>query len=108
MTELTFLVELLLNHKLPKATKDLVAQRIREVEEGLILRPSPPPRVAPSPQAAQAPSTQAILDRNPDLVQPAAVGQTPAAVAALNSRQEAINASLNGKVDKAAGRPRKF
>lgn len=40
VTELQFLIDLLLNHKLPKATKDLVAKRIGEVETGLI----PPPR----------------------------------------------------------------
>ncbi len=32
MTELSFLIELLLNHELPKPTKDLVAQRIKSVE----------------------------------------------------------------------------
>lgn len=31
-TELSFLVELLLNHKLAKATKDLIAERIQKVE----------------------------------------------------------------------------
>jgi len=41
MTELTFLIELLLNHDLPKATKDLVATRIKEVEEKLISAPQP-------------------------------------------------------------------
>ncbi len=35
MTELTFLVDLLLNHKLPKVTRDAVAARIKEVEAGL-------------------------------------------------------------------------
>lgn len=32
MTELTFLIELLLNHKLPKPTKDAISERIREIE----------------------------------------------------------------------------
>ncbi len=35
MTELSFLVDLLLNHKLPKVTRDAVAARIKEVEAGL-------------------------------------------------------------------------
>lgn len=33
MTELSFLVDLLLNHKLPKPTRDAVAARIKEVED---------------------------------------------------------------------------
>lgn len=115
-TELTFLIELLLNHKLPKITRDLVASRIRDVEVPPIPRISAPPgddrdnwRGIVAPQ--QAASMQAIMARNPDLVPPPPVvniAQTPATVAAMNSRQEAINASMNGKVDKASGRPRKF
>lgn len=38
----------------------------------------------------------------------AVIAQTPAAQAAMASRQAAINASLSGKVDKETGRPRKF
>lgn len=35
MTELSFLLELLLNHKLPQATKKAVTERVKEVEQGL-------------------------------------------------------------------------
>lgn len=68
----------------------------------------------PSAVAAQSPSMQAIMARNPDLIPaPApipidAIAQTPAAAAAIASRQQAINESLAGKTDKATGRPRKF
>lgn len=55
MTELTFLIELLLHHELPAATKDLIAERIKEVE-GVLVSPRPPPPaysaktwVAPAP-----------------------------------------------------------
>ncbi len=107
MTELTFLVELLLNHKLQKPTKDAVASRIRDVEAAMATLPPTHP-VRPMPNGVvQAASMQAIIDRNPDLA-PAVVAQTPAAVAAINSRQTAINESLAGKIDKATGRPRKF
>lgn len=34
MTELQFLIDLLLNHKLPKDTKALIATRIKDVEDG--------------------------------------------------------------------------
>lgn len=40
MTELSFLLELLLNHKLPKKTKDAVAERIKVVENGIIPQPT--------------------------------------------------------------------
>ncbi len=119
MTELSFLIDLLLNHKLPKATRDLVAARIKEVEGASTnpiiraYRDSPPP----PPQAA---STLAAMARHGDLIPaepmppiPAAVpvthiAQTPAAVAALNSRQQAINSALSGKIEKGATSPRKF
>ena len=129
MTELSFLVDLLLNHKLPKATRDAVASRILEVEQllcppGVAYAPMPsfvPDKLRPQgvPQAA---STLAAMARHPDLFvgqvqampvaappEPVAViAQTPAAVAAMNSRQQAIAESLAGKIDKQTGRPRKF
>lgn len=125
MTELSFLLDLLLNHKLPKATREAVTERVKDVEDSYIIasrRHEPTmPYVSPAPAIAmQAPSTQAILARNPDLVaampmpavpepQPVAVvGQTPAAIAALNSRQQAINNAIGGKTDKETGRPRKW
>ena len=133
MTELTFLVELLLNHRLQKSTKDLIAARIGEVQEEFS-RTAPElsrhqrPIVAQSNPAFanQAPSMQAIMARNPDLSgaiqvpdayntitvatapEPVAViAQTPAAVAALNSRQQAINEAMSGKAN-ASGGKRKF
>lgn len=64
MTELQFLIDLLLNHKLSEPTKKLVAQRIGEVEEQL-RGPKPitqlPHRV--NPTTIQSASTQAIIDR---------------------------------------------
>lgn len=113
ISELSFLIELLLKHKLPPATKDLIATRIKDVEEHT--RSSHTiPFVSNRPVApggvAQAASMQAIMDRNPDLVtQPVAViAQTPETAAAMNSRNTAIAESMAGKVDKVTGRPRKF
>lgn len=117
MTELSFLLDLLLNHKLPVATKVAVTERIREVESRLIQ--SPPSRVPPPSQgfipphlANQAPSTIAALARHPDLAvaleQPAVIAHTPAAMAALNARQEAINSGMSDKPEKGRTSPRKF
>lgn len=115
MTELSFLVDLLLNHKLPVATRRAVAERIKEVERYFL--PSNTASKQYSASASnQAPSTQRILERNPDLfvapppVMPPVeqVAQTPATAAAMNSRNQAISDSLSGKIDKVSGRPRKF
>lgn len=76
MTELSFLIELLLNHELKKETKDLIAGRIKEVEANLIpMRPSMPlitgslpisnGGYGPSPQAA---STMAAMARHEGII----------------------------------------
>lgn len=122
LSELSFLIELLLNHPLSKETKDMVAARIREVEAALSSRPQTPMQVSWQPPAGlqQAASTLAAMARHGDIpavslapVMPApepvaVIAQTPQATAAMNSRNEAINQALAGKVDKVTGRPRKF
>lgn len=133
MTELSFLVELLLNHKIQKNTKDLIAARIKEVEQEMSVRPPLSQMqmaqnrallsTIPPAMANQSPSTIAAMMRHngvqaadpmpemPPIPEPqpvAIIAQTPAAVAAMNSRAQAIAASINGKTDKATGRPRKF
>jgi peptidoglycan hydrolase CwlO-like protein len=81
VTELSFLIDLLLNHKLAKATKDAIAERIKEVETAMgslspmqvMLSPPKPQAVVPSNLPAeiakQAPSMQAIMLRHADLAQ---------------------------------------
>lgn len=85
MTELSFLIDLLLNHKLPPKTKDAVAGRIKEVEALLstpfpkqhqILSQSHPPEIFGNGThnhiiggAKQAASTTALLAKYPDLVE---------------------------------------
>lgn len=126
MTELSFLLDLLLNHRLQKATKDLIRERIKEVEQGIPLTPqgranahlAAMPAISANPIVAQqAPSMQAIMARHPDLGNPdlaapvtpvAVVAQTAATQAALASRQQAIAESIAGKIDKVTGRPKKF
>lgn len=122
MSELSFLIELLLNHDLPKATKDLLASRIRDVEANLVAAPQPrQPVVTAINGVYQAPSTIAAMARHGDLTAPTIsiaanapsipveqVAQTPAAAAAINSRNEAINNAISGKVEKGRVSPRKF
>lgn len=108
MTELSYLIDLLLNHKLSKATKDSVANRIKEIQE--IYKPHPVAKPLAPGGVQQAPSTQAFLDRNPDLIQPSqpveVIAQTPATAAALEHRAKSI--ANAGVADKATGRPRKW
>lgn len=126
MTELSFLIELLLNHDLPKVTKDLVAARIRTVEERLVAVPNMPSTTSRTMTvhavSQQAPSTVAAMIRHGEL--PAAtasqlppipapepveiIAHTPAAIAALQQRNNAISEALSGRVDKVAGKPKKW
>lgn len=126
MTELSFLLDLLLTHKLSPATKKVIVDRIKCVEANLA-RPvhQPPTLVSPMKSVAanaQAASTLAILEKhNLDPANPAEqplhpltipavpiVAQTPAAVAALNARQQAINIAASGREEKGRTSPRKF
>jgi len=133
-TELSFLVELLLNHRLPKATKEAVGARIKEVEEQrvpmahTIVRPVPAPQAIPAALQGQSPSTIAAMMRHPDLMaglqaptigmapsepsvapqQPEVIAQTAAAAQALQKRQEAIAVQLSGKPKPGETGPRKW
>ncbi len=119
LTELTFLLELLLNHKLPKPTREAVTARVREVEQllqmtSVTLRQTPAmqPGISgfiPPHLVGQAPSTIAAMMKHPDLVPPVAVvAQTPAAQAALAAREDAIQQGMSGKPEKGRTSPRKF
>ena len=85
MTELSFLVDLLLNHKLTKATKDAVAARIRDIE---VQRAQPSHLAGPPP--------------------PPAVGHTAAAQQALAARNAAMAQAMSGKAAAGETAPRKF
>lgn len=103
MTEIQWLVDIMLHHKLPEAVKEKFISRIGEVEANYskpVVRPIPPP------MHAQTPSTQKILDEMAqDTIQ---VAQTPAVAAALQSRQEAIKQAASGKPEPGRTSPRKF
>lgn len=105
MTELSFLLDLLLNDKLSIIVKRKLTDRIKEIELRMI-----PSSVSVVPKMAQAPSTQKILDEmamHPlptDPPQP----QNAATAQALNSRQEAIRIAASGKPEVNRSSPRKF
>ncbi len=135
ISELSFLIELLLEHDLKPETKKALQLRIKDVEAGLrdwsiskvntgnaIMggAHTPVAHLCGTKPAGQAASTLAAFARhglNPEapIVPPppapepvAVIAQTPAAQAAMASRNQAINESIAGKVNKDTGRPRKF
>jgi hypothetical protein len=129
VTELSFLIDLLLNHKLMKSTKDAIAERIKNLSSpaGNYNVPGIPQIAAIDPSGIpQAASTLAAMarhqardpellagtkygvNRDPSPVPLESIAQTPAAVQAVNNRQSAINEALSGKINKETGRPRKW
>lgn len=112
MTELQFLLDLLLNHKLTASTKKIVAQRIGDVEATFTFAPRP---IYLPPPSAQAPSTQKLLDQIAADAAPIEIPPptTPAAAQALQARSAAINRAANsdpfrGKPEPGRTSPRKF
>lgn len=107
MTELSFLINLLMNHKLQKVTKDLIAERITEVEANFNAKHPMPVNTT---GVAQAPSTLALLEKHGALPpgEGAPIAQTAATAAAMASRQQAIAQQLSGKPEKGATSPRKW
>lgn len=97
MTELSFLIDLLLNGRLQKAVQEKVKARIAEVEQNMSL-----------PQAVKQ-YTRVPASLEP----PASIAQTPEAAKAMSDRREAVQAMVNAKpieVSTGSGTkgPRKF
>lgn len=102
MTELSFLIDLLLNEKLSKSVKDKISVRVKEVEETIHVAPPvraqqslPPPRVING--AVQSPSTVAAMERQADGYAPPinVVVASPAAAQAMMNRNAALNEAIN-------------
>lgn len=122
MTELSFLIELLLHHELPQETKFLLASRIKEVEQNLqapkVITNFQPMTVASSQTvmgAPQAPSTLAALARHGGIPIPVPVSaeapipveqvaQTIQTAQAMASRSTAIADAQKGIVDAKGGK----
>ena len=89
MSELSFLIELLLNHKIPKKTKDLIKDRISLIEshrpQSQAIRPQIP---------LQAPSMQRSIEEMENgaihIPQPP-IATSPGAAQALQKRQQLID-----------------
>lgn len=114
MSELSFLIDLLLNQKLSKPVKELIAARIREIEA----RPQPtvkhPGLGVPIPAhlSQQSPSTIANLLKEDSGTLPQPIAVTAQASQALEQRNAAIRAARAGpfdaKPDPGRTSPRKF
>ena len=127
MTELSFLLELLLEHELPKATQTLIKERVKEIQvQQPIAYAAPIQRPSRTSQAA---STQRILDQMAEQqglgpvqmstamdvasqvqaqTTPNQIAQTPAAAMAMAQRAEAIRIATSGVEEKGRTSPRKF
>ncbi len=132
MSELSFLIDLLLNHKIPKKTKDAIQSRIKEIEVQPPQRPMAyqqqmvqhPQRTFDSRGVGQAPSMQAKIDtmeaekeaiaRGDIPPQTIPVGPPPssaAAAQALALRQQVIQGALSesgGNFEQGRKSARKF
>lgn len=114
MTELSFLVDLLVNHKLSAPIKKLVADRIKDVESNQVLNtahiPNHKSQIA-MPQvihgAVQAPSMAAKIAEMEQVPQSAIV-VSPIAAQAIAQRAELMRKATSGKPDKGAEAPNKF
>lgn len=111
MTELQFLIELLLNHKLNATTKALLKERIGTVEESLRGNKQP---IQAQVQvlrgtSMQAASTQALLDKEPLVVQHLPASPTPTMIP-IPASAPALNRIVGGEVNTGHGSkgPRKW
>lgn len=122
-SELSFLIDLLMNHKLSKTTKELVAQRIKEVEgrisSGMTLggvvqqsRNTNPMVQSASTLAALAkhglPIPEVSTTPEPAPVPVEQIAQTPETQAAMARRQQSMLETQRRPADPATGRPRKW
>lgn len=130
MSELSFLLDLLLNEKLSKPVKEKITQRVKDVETLMTAqpivgpgymgpKPVPIPANLPPHIAGQSPSTIAkFLEHQAQGLPPvtsiepiishAVVAATPQAQAAVAKRDQAIATALSGKPEPGRTSPRKF
>jgi len=108
-TELSFLMDLFLSAEVPIPIKQMIADRIREVEQALAKisyeRPAlgttfPPPTITGTPPniAQQAPSMQRIMEGHPD-VPIAVTPQSPATSIALQQRNDFLQKKMREKLN---------
>lgn len=100
MTEISFLIELLLNHKLTKATKDLIAERIKAIQIPVTQAHPTTITYNTSGLVTQVASTVAAMVKHAETapLPVEQIAQTPATAAAMQHRQDMINRSISGKL----------
>jgi hypothetical protein len=125
MTELDFLLELILDDDMPKTLKPKIKDRIAVIQtpmsSAVVRQPQPVIRSVQSmqtieptntAQVGQSPSTMARLQELelpfPEPVTPKVVAQSPQAVAAIQARQQAIAQQTSGIHEKGRTSPRKW
>lgn len=119
MSELSFLLELLLEHELKKETQKLIRERIKEIEAkpSRVEEMAPIYRVTHEERGKQAPSMQrAVAEMEQDQaiqanfaqMPPQAVPQSPAVAQAMAHRQALVAQAISGKEEKGRSSPRKF
>lgn len=96
MTELSFLIDLLINPRDSEQLKKDLAARIKEVEQTLTTKPVNIP--FPTPILSQAPSTLAAMAKHVDALPPEAfVPPAPQSAQETLARQNAIELIKRGK-----------
>lgn len=112
-SELSFLLDLVLDEELPKPLKTKLVARIRDVEKNCGFSPPPTSTKAPKNQiqpdivAKQSPSMQRIMEANPDLVPKMPQPVTAAAANALASRAALLATVGKEKPEPGRSGPRK-
>lgn len=115
-SELSFLLELILDEQVPQPVKTRLVKRVQEVEKNYV---SPhqqtrsasqgPKALAGNPVVAtQSPSMQRLMEQNPDLIPKPPTPTSAAAAKALADRQALINQAISGKEEKGRASPRKI
>lgn len=115
-SELSFLLELVLDDEVPKPIKLKMVARIREVEKNYAQTVLPQPAVPRGTKpgiitpiiAAQSPSMQQLMAQNPDLIPKPPQPVTAEAAQALANRQAKILGAANEKPEPGRTSPRKF
>jgi hypothetical protein len=96
MTELSFLLDLLLNHKLQKATKDILVARIGLVEESM--------KISPQPQAQRT-----VQPTQPSsAIVPTQIAQTQETAKAISDLQALRHQAMSGVPEPGRTGPRKI
>lgn len=112
-SELSFLLELVLDDQIPRPVKTRLVARIRDVEKNYCATPQVVSRgikaqISSPIVASQSPSMQKLMADNPDLIPKSSVPVTAQAAGALAQRQALINNALKEKPEAGRTSPRKF